>query len=108
MDIRHIVFLCKQHLGFNLKNSRPKELFFSTLSIIELLRNWDYFGFSQLIPGQNKLLQLKLRGIALINGKYIKHIGYAIVNNSAHSVAMTVKVCTLGIAGENPHLPSSG
>ena len=32
----------------------------------------EYFGFSQLIPRYNKLLQLKLHGVALINSKYIK------------------------------------
>ena len=34
---------------------------------IEILRNWEYFGFSQ-SRGTNKLLQLKYRAIAQISG----------------------------------------
>ena len=37
--------------------------------IIELLRNWEYFGFLQLILGY-KLLQLKLCGIVLIKTRW--------------------------------------
>ena len=41
-------------------------------------------------PGTNKLLQLKLCGVALINGKYIKHFGHFILNNHE---ATTVEAC---------------
>ena len=58
---------------------------------IELLRNWKYFGFPQLILGY-KLLQLKFCGIALINGKYIKHVGH-LLWTAMHHEALMVKVC---------------
>ena len=47
-------------------------------SSIEILQNLEYFGFSQLILGYKQTLQLRLRGIPLINGKFIKLVGYSI------------------------------
>ena len=43
---------------------------------IELVKDGKYFEFSQLILGY----QLKLCGVALVNGKYIKHVGHSILN----------------------------
>ena len=40
----------------------------------------------------NKLLLLKLRGIALIDGNYIRYIGHCIING-LHREAITIKVC---------------
>ena len=52
----------------------------SSENMDELLQNSKIFGFSQLFL-QYKVLQLKFWGIALINGKYIKH-GHSIMNGS--------------------------
>ena len=49
-----------------------------------------------------KHLQIQFHGIAQINGKYIKQVGYSIVNGKA---PWRYNVKTL--ARKNPHLPSS-
>ena len=53
-------------------------------------------------------LQLKFRGIVLFNGKLIKNVGDSIMNSSAPWSYNGKFVCTPGLAGENPHLLSSG
>ena len=50
------------------------------------------FRFSQLILGY-KQTKLKFRGIALINGKSVKHIGDSIMNGRTPCEAITEKVC---------------
>ena len=47
---------------------------------------------------------------ALINGKYIKHVGDAISNDNAlwGYNGKSLFVPPRGLAGKTPHLPSSG
>ena len=51
--------------------------------LIEILQNRKYFGFSQLILGYKKRLQLKFRDNAFVNSKYIKQVGQSILNVNA-------------------------
>ena len=66
---------------------------------------WKIFStFSQLIRGTSKLLQIEFRGIALRNGKYIKHFVLSILNVHAPWSCNGKCFCISGLAGENPHL----
>ena len=55
--------------------------------LVQRVRNCEYFGFSQLIL-RYKLLKLKPRGIAVINGKYINHAGYSVIHAVRHREAV--------------------
>ena len=50
---------------------------------IQLPQNREYFGISQLNLEYKQTLQLKFRGIELINGNYNKHVGHSVVNGIA-------------------------
>ena len=61
--------------------------------VINFLSNWNinnlppglriFWAFPANPGGTNKLLQLNLCGITLINGIYVEHVGHSIMNGSA-------------------------
>ena len=67
---------------------------------IELLWNWEYFGFPQLFLGYKPTFTLP--NIVIINSKYIKHVVNSIMNCSA-PWSYNSKVCLyLRISWEKP------
>ena len=62
------------------------------------------FGVFPANPG----VQTKFRDIALINGRFIKLFGHSIMKGSAPWSNNGKSLLVYRLAGENPHLPSSG